>query len=51
MEVIDWANGEGFTLKLTREEIEELHRLLQGCLTSYFATQDSKHFQIELDED
>jgi len=50
MELVKWANEKGFTFKLTREEIKELHRLLQDCLTSYFVTQDSEHFQIELDE-
>ena len=50
MDIIQWTNKEGYTLNLTRDEIEELYRLLKNCVPNYFITQKSEHFIIELDD-
>ncbi len=50
MDIIQWINKEGYTLNLTKDEIEELYQLLKGCQTGHFITQESKHFIIELDD-
>ncbi len=50
MEINQWSNKKGYTLNLTREEIDELYQLLKGCSTSFFISQESEHFVIELDD-
>ena len=50
MEAIKWANEEGLTLKLTRQELEELASLLAQLRYAYFVSFSSEHFEIELDE-
>jgi len=51
MEAIRWANNQGWTLRLTRDELEELTDLLKGLEHSYFVKFGSEHFEIELEED
>ena len=48
MEVIEWANGEGYTLKLDEEELEELATLLRRLQRSYCMASSSAHFEVEL---
>ena len=50
-EVIEWANREGYTLVLTRDELEELTSLLKGLEGANFFSFSSPHFEIELSRD
>ena len=45
--VIEWANKQGYTFRLTSEETEELLRLLKQTEGSYWVSLDSEHFRIE----
>ena len=49
-DIIQWINKEGYTLKLTLDETEELLRLLKQTENSYWVTLGSKHFIIENDD-
>ncbi len=49
-DIIKWANQEGYTLKLTTEEVEELLRLLKQSENSYWQSLESNHFIIENDD-
>ena len=48
MEVINWANGQGYTLRLDKDELEELTSLLKSFEHSYFVRLSSEHFEVEM---
>ena len=50
-DIIQWVNKNGYTLKLTSDEVEELLRLLKLTERSNWATLESQHFLIENSDD